>query len=88
MMKIARRLLVGLGWTFLLAGFLGLAPSRAEAQKKRTRLLRLKGVVIKGRIQKPQAFLLMQRASLNYKGLKLKKSFLKKVVGSVRKAPF
>jgi hypothetical protein len=58
----------------------------AEAQRRRK--IVLSEFVIEGRVQKPQAFLLLQRQNLNFEGLELKKSFVPKIVKSVDKKPF
>lgn len=71
----------------LLAGVLAFPPE-ASAQKKRGAVIRLKDFKIVGRIQKPQAFYVLHRAPLNYKSLKFKESFVKKVINAVKKAPF
>ncbi|MBM4318433.1 MAG: hypothetical protein FJ125_00370 [Deltaproteobacteria bacterium] len=44
--------------------------------------------VIEGRIQKPEAFYILQRSNLNYKSLELDTSFIPKIVDSVKKSPF
>ena len=44
--------------------------------------------VIEGRIQKPNAFYVLERSQINYGWAELKKSFLPKILESVRKHPF
>jgi hypothetical protein len=65
-------------------------PSNAEAQRagSRGRVIRLTDVKIVGRIQKPQAFYVLNRAPLNYEGFQQKESFVNKVINAVKKAPF
>lgn len=46
------------------------------------------GFVIEGRIQKPNAFYVLQRSQINYDWAALKKNFLPRIVESVQKAPF
>ncbi len=62
----------------------------AEAQRRRRRrnVIRLVETRIEGRIQKPQAFYMLQRSNLNFQGLELKNSFVPKIIKSVEKAPF
>jgi len=56
--------------------------------KKKNRYI-MKTIVINGIIQKPQAFYVLSRSSLQLRYLKApKRGFLKKVVGAVKKNPF
>ena len=59
----------------------------AEGARPR-RVLRLEAVKIEGRIQKPQAFYILQRSNLNFEGLELKRSFIPKIIESVDQPPF
>jgi len=70
-----------------------LGPSLvAEAQERdrrpRRRVIRLAETRIEGRIQKPQAFYILQRSNLNFEGLELKNSFIPKIIESVEGEPF
>lgn len=47
-----------------------------------------KGFVIRGRIQKPQAFYILSRSSFNYKAVRRKEDLIKKVINAVKKRPF
>ncbi len=71
----------------LLTG-LAFTASPSWAQKKGRRVIQITETRIEGRIQKPQAFYILQRSNLNFRGLHLKSSFLSKVVKSVEKGPF
>lgn len=57
----------------------------AQAQKKK---IVLGEITVEGRRQKPQAFYILQRQSLNFDGLELKKSFVPKIEKSVERQPF
>ena len=46
------------------------------------------GFVIEGRIQKPNAFYVLQRSQINYDWAKLKKDFVPRILESVKKSPF
>lgn len=59
----------------------------ASAQARR-KVIRIAETKIEGRIQKPQAFYILQRSNLNFEGLELKNSFVPKIIKSVDQAPF
>lgn len=64
-------------------------PASAQERRRPGRnVITLEETTIEGRIQKPQAFYILQRSNLNFEGLELKKSFIPKIVESVEKAPF
>lgn len=68
-----------------------LAASAALAQgakKRQPRVIQLEEIVIEGRVQKPNAFYILNRSNLGYEVLELRTSFLRKVVRSVQKEPF
>jgi hypothetical protein len=58
----------------------------AQAQGKN--VIRLEAIKVEGRIQKPQAFYILQRSTLNFENLELKQSFIPKVLKSIDKEPF
>jgi hypothetical protein len=61
----------------------------AQGTKKRQpRVIQLEEIVIEGRVQKPNAFYILNRSNLGYEVLELRTSFLRKVVRSVQKEPF
>lgn len=51
-------------------------------------VIRLEAIKVEGRIQKPQAFYILQRSNLNFEGLELKESFIPKIIDSVEEEPF
>jgi hypothetical protein len=65
----------------------GLWATHALAQAKR-KVIRLEAIKVEGRIQKPQAFYILQRSNLNFEGLELKQSFIPKIIESVENDPF
>lgn len=77
-------------WTLLLGlGLVCTQVNPAFAQAKRARkVIRIAETRIEGRIQKPQAFYILQRSNLNFEGLELKNSFVPKIIKSVDRAPF
>ena len=77
---------LALGLLFACAG----AASAQGAKKKRRqpRVIELEEIVIEGRVQKPNAFYILNRSNLGYEVLELRTSFLRDVVRSVQKEPF
>jgi len=59
----------------------------AEHHKKR-KVIRLDALTVEGRIQKPQAFYILQRSTLNFDELNRAESFIPKVEQSVEKDAF
>ena len=45
-------------------------------------------IVIEGKIQKPEAFYVLQKSGINYDWNELKQEFVPKILDSVTKAPF
>jgi hypothetical protein len=73
----------------LLALFLWLLPVATFAAEKAARkVVRLEAIKVEGRIQKPQAFYILQRSNLNFEGLELKESFIPKILKSIEEKPF
>lgn len=66
------------------------APEAAQskAAPKRRKVIRLEELKVEGRIQKPEAFYILQRSQLNFEELQRSESFLPKVEKSVEGAPF
>lgn len=52
------------------------------------KVLRLEAVKVEGRIQKPQAFFILQRSAVTFEGAELKQSFVRKIIKSVEDKPF
>lgn len=77
----------------LLALMLVAAPAssgfaQGAKKKRQPRVILLEEIVIEGRVQKPNAFYILNRSNLGYEVLELRTSFLRKVVRSVQKEPF
>ena len=70
---------------------LAAAPSAAAAQAKAKRapkVIELEEIKIEGRVQKPNAFYILNRSSIGYEVMELRTSFVQEVVRAVRNAPF
>jgi hypothetical protein len=61
------------------------APTAATRKKK---VIRLDAITVEGRIQKPQAFYILQRSTLNFDELNRAETFIPKVEKSVEKDAF
>ena len=59
-----------------------------EKRKRQPRIIQLEEIVIEGRVQKPNAFYILNRSSLGYEVMDLRTSFLHEVIRSVQEEPF
>lgn len=66
----------------------GTGAREARAQQAGRKVIRLEAIKVEGRIQKPQAFYILQRSNLNFESLDLKQSFVPKILRSIEGAPF
>jgi hypothetical protein len=62
--------------------------SKEARNKGGRKVIKLEAITIEGRIQKPQAFYILQRQNLNFDELNRTESFLNKVLKSVEHDPF
>ena len=61
----------------------------AQSRKKgKGRVIKIDAVTVEGKIQKPEAFYILQHASLNYERLDAKKTFIPELLDSVKEKPF
>ena len=76
----------------LTAGLLlGLGASGAHAQQKPKRapkVIQLEEIKIEGRVQKPNAFYILNRSNLGYEVLDLRTTFVRDIVRSVQSDTF
>lgn len=75
----------------ILGGVLFFGGSRAEAQSssgREPRVIQLDEIRIEGRVQKPNAFYILNRSNLGYEVLDLRTSFVREVIRSVQDEPF
>ena len=80
-----------LAFGLMLAGLLWVAtPSEASAQRRRgaPRVIQLEEIRIEGRVQKPNAFYILNRSNLGYEVLDLRTTFLREILRSVQREPF
>lgn len=67
---------------------LGPAVARAEGARREGGVIRLEEITIEGRVQKPNAFYVLQRSSLGFEQREAEQSFVDEVVRSVDRDPF
>ncbi len=72
----------------LLAALVTTTAFGQEKKKRKPRVIQLEEIVIEGRVQKPNAFYILNRSNLGYEVLELRTSFLREVARSVQKEPF
>ncbi len=78
----------------LLVGSLSLAqapastPAPAGGAPKKKKVIRLDAITVEGRIQKPQAFYILQRSTLNFDELNRAETFVPKIEKSVERDAF
>ncbi len=81
-MTITRAILVGAALSVLFA-------SSASAQNRRQpKVIQLEEIKIEGRVQKPNAFYILNRSNLGYEVMDLRTSFVREVIRSVQREPF
>jgi hypothetical protein len=75
---------------WMIAAVPALAQDTGSGQgaPKKKKVIRLDALTVEGKIQKPQAFYILQRSNLNFEELNKPESFVPKVVESVDKQPF
>lgn len=64
------------------------AGAAAAQQKRAPKVIQLEEIKIEGRVQKPNAFYILNRSNIGYQVMELRTSFLQQVVRSVRGEPF
>ncbi len=84
-MKRAKLIKIGILFAFASSFLLTSGHLWAKAGRK---VIRLEAIKVEGRIQKPEAFYILQRSNLNFEALKLEESFIPKIVDSVNHKPF
>lgn len=88
-MSSSRRGKVAMLAVFVAAALgLGTMARPVQAQQAGRKVIRLEAIKVEGRIQKPQAFYILQRSNLNFESLDLKQSFVPKILRTVEGAPF
>lgn len=71
---------------FVTTAAIGGTPARA--QKRQPKVIQLEEIKIEGRVQKPNAFYILNRSNLGYEVMDLRTSFVREVIRSVQHEPF
>jgi len=89
-MNASRCLLATILAALVVAASLATAGGASAQDKKRRapKIIELEEIKIEGRVQKPNAFYILNRSSIGYEVMELRTSFVQEVVRSVRKEPF
>ena len=64
------------------------AQPRAARPRAAPRVIQLEAITIEGRVQKPNAFYILNRSNLGYEVLDLRTSFVREIMRSVQREPF
>lgn len=65
------------------------APASAQSKPKRApKVIQLEEIKIEGRVQKPNAFYILNRSNLGYSVMDLRTSFIRDIVRSVNNTAF
>lgn len=72
-----------------LALAVGVVTASTSAQNKRQpKIIQLEEIKIEGRVQKPNAFYILNRSNIGYEVMDLRTSFVREVIRSVQREPF
>jgi hypothetical protein len=77
---------IGLAFAFALFGQANVVVAQKKARAPK--VIQLEEIKIEGRVQKPNAFYILNRSNIGYEVMELRTSFVPEVVRSVRREPF
>jgi hypothetical protein len=72
----------------VLALFATAAGAQERKKARAPKVIELEEIKIEGRVQKPNAFYILNRSNIGYEVMELRTSFVNEVVRSVRRDPF
>jgi hypothetical protein len=82
------RVAIGLVFATLSATALATPVEAQSAKKREPKVIQLEEIKIEGRVQKPNAFYILNRSNLGYEVLDLRTSFVRDVVRAVQSDAF
>ena len=74
--------------SIVLIGLVLSLPLCAWSQDRGNRILVLEEEIVEGRIEKPEAFYILQPTNLNYEHAELQESFIPELLRTVQEEPF
>lgn len=74
--------------SLLVFAALASVPASAQPRARPRRVITLDTIEIVGRLQKPNAFYILNRSNLGYEVMDLRSSFLREIIRTVRRDPF
>jgi hypothetical protein len=78
---------LGLGLGILTCATSGHAQDKKSRQRA-PKVIELEEIKIEGRVQKPNAFYILNRSNIGYEVMELRTSFVQEVMHAVRREPF
>jgi hypothetical protein len=72
----------------LLACVAATAHAQDSKRQRAPKVIELEEIKIEGRVQKPNAFYILNRSNIGYEVMELRTSFVQEIVRSVRHEPF
>jgi len=64
------------------------AQERSKKPARAPKVIQLEEIKIEGRVQKPNAFYILNRSNIGYEVMELRTSFVHEVIRAVRRDPF
>lgn len=77
-----------LSFAFVLIGLVSAAAVAQQKPKRAPKVIQLEEIKIEGRVQKPNAFYILNRSNLGYEVMDLRTSFIRDIVRSVQTDTF
>jgi hypothetical protein len=78
---------LGLGLV-VLAFATGVHAQDKKSRQRAPKVIELEEIKIEGRVQKPNAFYILNRSNIGYEVMELRTSFVQEVMHAVRREPF
>ncbi len=75
-------------FAFAVLALAGGASAQERKKARAPKVIELEEIKIEGRVQKPNAFYILNRSNIGYEVMELRTSFVSEVIRSVRRDPF
>jgi hypothetical protein len=84
-----QRVGLGLGLGLVVLAFAtGVHAQDKKSRQRAPKVIELEEIKIEGRVQKPNAFYILNRSNIGYEVMELRTSFVQEVMHAVRREPF